>query len=217
MPHLDIRLRTVAKQIRAHCHADIGSDHGKLLVALLHAGRIQSAIAIENKLYPFENSRRALIGLNGEARYADGLHGLDVGEAESLSICGMGGASMVGILKAIPQRVPHQVVLQPNCDEELVRRWGFDNGFHLVDEQIAWSHRPYVVLTYRSASGLDPAYAKQDRDAAFMFGPINLARRDQPFIERLIEERKYLLTLNRLSDTTHHRLRLIELVLAKQT
>ena len=123
---------------------------------------------------------------------------------------------MVGILKAIPQRVPNQVVLQPNCDEELVRRWGFGNGFHLVDEQIAWSHKPYIVLTYRSASGVDPAYAQQDCEAAFMFGPINLARRDRPFIARLIEERKYLLTLKRLSDTTHHRLRLIELVLAEQ-
>jgi tRNA (adenine22-N1)-methyltransferase len=217
LPHLDLRLETVAKQIQADCHADIGSDHGNLLVALLKNGRIQSAIAVENKRQPFENSQKALTGLDGEARFADGLKGLEVGEADSLSICGMGGGSIVAILQADPDRIPPKVVLQPNRDQVLVRRWAMKNGFHLVEEQIAWGHWPYTVLTFRAALGIDPAYGEEDLEAALMFGPLNIRRSDPSFIEYLSKERRYLRTLNRLSDSTRRRLELIEAVLCKRS
>lgn len=216
-PQLDLRLETVARQIQADCHADIGSDHGKLLVALLTNGRIQSAIAVENKLQPFENSKKAMIGLDGEARFADGLKGLEVGEADSLSICGMGGGSIVAILRADPDRIPSKVVLQPNRGQARVRRWAMENGFHLVEEQITWGRWPYSILTYRSALGIDPAYREEDLDAALMFGPLNIQRSDPLFIEHLSKERRYLQTLHRLSDATRHRLQLIEYVLCKRS
>ncbi|MGB1926264.1 MAG: tRNA (adenine(22)-N(1))-methyltransferase [Rubripirellula sp.] len=210
MPHLDLRLKTVAKQIHAECHADVGSDHGNLLVALLKTGRIKTAIAVENKRQPFENSRRALLGLKGEARFADGLKGLAAGEADSLSICGMGGASIVSILQADPDRIPPKIVLQPNRGEELVRRWAISNDFHLVEEQIAWGHWPYAVLTYRSGLGKDPAYANDHREAALMFGPFNIRRCEPKFVEQLVEEHRYLRALKRLNNTTHRRLEMIE-------
>ncbi len=73
MPRLDERLKTVARQIRWPIHADIGSDHGHLLKALLSAGRIDCGIAIENKRQPFENSRRTLADLASEVRLAEGF------------------------------------------------------------------------------------------------------------------------------------------------
>ena len=213
MPRLDIRLKTVARQIRARRHADIGSDHGNLLVALLKSGRIEFGIAIENKHQPFENSRQALAGLKAEARLADGLNGLSPGEVDSLSICGMGGESMVAILNAHPERIPRKLVLQPNRRAELVRAWALEQEFHLVDEQIARGHWPYAVLSYRSATGGDPAYQIEDRDAQLMFGPMTIQRRDPMFVDQLIEERRYLLNLERLSEISGHRLQVIERVL----
>ena len=213
MPRLDIRLKTVARQIRARRHADIGSDHGNLLVALLKSGRIEFGIAIENKHQPFENSRQALAGLKAEARFADGLNGLSPGEVDSLSICGMGGESMVAILNAHPERIPRKLVLQPNRRAELVRAWALEQEFHLVDEQIARGHWPYAVLSYRSATGGDPAYQIEDRDAQLMFGPMTIQRRDPMFVDQLIEERRYLLNLERLSEISGHRLQVIERVL----
>ena len=213
MPHLDIRLKTVAKQIQADCHADIGSDHGNLLVALLKTGRIKSAIAVENKRLPFENSQKALKGLRGEARLADGLNGIAAGEVDSLSICGMGGRSMVTIMESHPDRIPSRFVLQPNRDEDRVRRWAMQNGFHLVEEHLAWNRRPYTVLTYRSASGTDPAYVEMDDEAAFMFGPINIRRREPAFVDQLIKEYQYLCRLTRLNDSSHKRFALIASIL----
>ena len=62
------RLNAIAGLIRTRVLADIGSDHGSLLVSLLQSKRIKYAIAIENKRSPFENSVRALVGRQGEAR-----------------------------------------------------------------------------------------------------------------------------------------------------
>ncbi len=40
----------VAEQIRSGTHIDVGSDHGRLLKALLASGRIDRGIAIEHIL-----------------------------------------------------------------------------------------------------------------------------------------------------------------------
>src|SRR6056297_785499 len=97
LPRLDERLKIVASLIRCRVHADIGSDHGHLLKALLKSGRIEFGIAIENKTQPFLNSRKTLADCRADVRLADGLAGLQKGEADCLSLCGMGGRSMVRI------------------------------------------------------------------------------------------------------------------------
>ena len=215
LPHLDLRLKTVAKQIQADCHADIGSDHGNLLVALLKTGRIKKGIAVENKQQPYENSRRALIGLDGQARLADGLDGVGIGEIDSLSVCGMGGRSIVAILQAYPDRIPTKVVLQPNRDADQVRRWAIEFGYHLVEEQVVWGQLPYPVLNYHAASGRDPSYHDMNCEAAVLFGPINIRRREPLFVEKLIEERRYLHSLSGLNLKSRHRLKMINYVLGE--
>lgn len=218
MPRLDDRLKAVAKQIRCRVHADIGSDHGHLLKALLKAGRIERGIAIENKRQPFENSKATLNGLNAEVRFANGLDGLRSNEADCLSICGMGGESMVRILKASPERVPSLLVLQPNRRPDLVRRWGLQSGFHLVDEQIAIGHWAYLVLRFKRADASnDPAYDGVDREAALLFGPHVLKRREPEFAARLREEERYLTNLDRLGADAAKRLGLIKRLLLSES
>ncbi len=153
MSKLDVRLIAVTQQIRSKTHADIGSDHGGLLVSLLNSGRIEYGIAIENNRQPFQNSIRALTGLAAEVRFGDGLRAIQPGEADSLSICGLGAKSMLRILTVHPLRIPTHVVLQINHDPEIIRQWALDNGYHLVDEQIAWGRRPYAILSLRLRRG----------------------------------------------------------------
>ncbi len=213
---MDVRLKTVAHMIRSAVHADVGSDHALLLVSLLRSGRIERGIAIENKLQPFQNSRDALAGLAAEARFSDGLESLKPHEADSLSICGMGGESMVKILEAHPDRVPRRIVLQPNRRADLVRQWALRAGFHIVDEQIAWGHWPYEIMLFEKAYALeaDPAYASVEKDAALMFGPLALRRGEARFVDRLREEQVYLSQFSTLKPYGRERLRLIEQVLA---
>ena len=109
---LDIRLLTVAQQIRSKTHADIGSDHGGLLVWLLENSQVNFGIAIEDKQVPVENSVRALKNLPCDIRLGDGLNALRKDEADSLSICGIGAEKICDILSAHPDRIPPRVVLQ---------------------------------------------------------------------------------------------------------
>jgi tRNA (adenine22-N1)-methyltransferase len=211
MPHLDQRLKTVARQIRWHVHADIGSDHGHLIQSLLAAGRIQRGIAIENKQQPLENSQATLANLNVDVRLADGLDGLQSGEADGVSICGMGGRAMVRILDKHPRRIPINVVLQPNRDSDHVRRWGLRTGHRLVDEQLSGCARMFQILRFQRATGtpandiIDPAYRDIDREAAILFGPHLLRRNAEPWKNRLQEELVYLQSLNALSVTMKNR------------
>ncbi len=212
---LDVRLQAVFDQVRCPTHVDVGSDHARLLAALLKSGRIERGIAIENKQQPFVNSRRRLANLAADVRFGDGLAVLEAGEAESLSICGMGAESIVQILEAFPDRVPPRVFLQPNRQPELVRRWGLRGGFHLVDERIACGHWPYSILTFQCAADRDdPAYDGIDRDAALLFGPLNLRRRSAVLERVLREELEYLQRFDRMEPAGIRRRETIEAVLA---
>jgi tRNA (adenine22-N1)-methyltransferase len=215
MPRLDLRLKTVARQIRSSVHVDIGSDHGHLLLALLKAGRIDRGIAVENKLLPLENSRRTLASMPVDVRYGDGLDAVSDGEADSLSICGLGGTRIVRILARHPGRVPDRVVLQPNKRCDLVRRWGLMQGFHLVDEQVTPDHGQFVILSFqRDASRPDPAYQGLERESALMLGPWILRRRERSTCLLLQQHRRYLLELPRLDAKASWQLAVIDRILA---
>ena len=215
MPRLDERLKTVARQIRSATHADIGSDHGHLLVALIKAGRIQTGIAVENKVLPLENSRRSLCRLAADVRFGDGLDVIEAGEIDSLSICGLGGKRIVEILGKHPARVPDLVVLQPNKRADLVRRWAFESGFHLRDEICTPGPKPFVILRCgRNSEVPDPVYQGLRLEDAWMFGPVFLKQNLSELRIQLREERRYLVQLNRLGDFNQRRLEAIERVLA---
>lgn len=216
MPKLDLRLTTVATQIRSGLHADIGSDHGHLLVALLRGGRIKRGIAIENKRQPFQNSQHALAGLDAEVRFGDGLAALGKHEADSLSICGMGARTMLHILSTQPDRIPERIVLQPNRRPELIRQWAFRRGFHLISETVAQGHWPYEILSFQRGCGAeDPAYQDVDHRAAMMFGPLTLKKREREFVRQLEAEFEYLIQFKRLSADSSHRLELIRQVIER--
>ena len=215
MPRLDRRLRMVAAQIRSRIHADVGSDHGHLLKALLKSGRIEQGIAIENKETPLQNSRMTLAGLNAEVRFADGLEGLREGEVDSLSICGMGAASIVRVLNAFPERIPARIVLQPNNHPEIIREWGIKARSHLIDERLTTGKRSFLVMCFgRLGNESDAAYEGLDREAAVLFGPHFIRRRNPQFVERLRQERDYLKGLEGLETFASRKLAAIERILS---
>lgn len=223
MPRLDERLKIVAGLIRCRVHADIGSDHGHLLKALLKSGRVEFGIAIENKIQPFRNSQRTLADCHAAVRLADGLAGLEKDEADSLSLCGMGGRSIVRILQAFPDRVPDRVIVQPNQRCDVVRRWAFENGYHLIDEQMTGGRRQFDIIHFQKPAestidadvavcgvdanrNHDPAYEGLDRRAAWMFGPHGLRERRPEWWRRLLDEKAYFESLGGLNAQSRARL-----------
>lgn len=145
MLKLSRRLQTIADYVTEGAKvADIGSDHAMLPVYLLQSGKCPSAIAGELNEGPYEAARKqaADAGLNARltVRRGDGLSVLQPGEADTVTIAGMGGSLMSEILEAGYQAGKlsdvRELVLQPNVGENAVREWLYRHGWYLAEETI---------------------------------------------------------------------------------
>jgi len=216
MAKLDPRLQSIAAHINSRVHADIGSDHAYLLRALLDARRIEHGIAIEKSPGPFFNSRSTLAGRDADVRLTDGLAGLRPGEADSVSLSGMGGELICRILRAHPERVPDAVILQPNDHQDAVRRWGRESDFHLIDEHLVHQRATYVTLVFqRTTPCPDPAYDGLHPVDAMLFGPHLIRRCDPALLEFLHREHRRLGQHDRLAPDSQQRLESVRRLLRR--
>ena len=187
---LSLRLQSVANLIRGPRHADIGSDHGLLPLAL--ASRLDLVIAVEKHSGPLERLRQALKDCPAQVRAGDGLGPLAPGEVDSLSICGMGALNIGKILSAYPERLPGHLILQPMDSAQPLRRWALDNGWHLLGEH--WVD-PYAILEYRRGSGPDPAFQGLTLEIALHYGPLLLTNLTPSYRQELSRQYHRLMAL----------------------
>jgi tRNA (adenine22-N1)-methyltransferase len=145
MLKLSKRLQLIADYVTPGSRvADIGSDHAMLPVYLLQSGKSPSAIAGELNRGPFEAAKKqgADAGLSARltVRQGDGLNVLQIGEADTVTIAGMGGSLMSEILEAghgmSKLEGVKELVLQPNVGEEIVREWLLEHNWYLTAETI---------------------------------------------------------------------------------
>lgn len=156
------RLRAVASLVpQSRTVADIGTDHGYLPSYLVLSGRCESAIASDIAEGPCKAAAETRIkyGLQGvmEIRKASGLHGLAVGEADSAVIAGMGGTTILNILKdsyELAQTIK-TFVLQPMNAEGILRRWLTENRFCICEETLCKEKEHiYIVMLVRPAENM---------------------------------------------------------------
>ena len=175
---LDARLGAVLALVRAEVHADIGTDHARLPVALIRSGRARRCVAVDLNPGPLAQARRnvAGAGLAGriEVRAGDGFAPLRPGEVDSASLCGMGAATIQGVLERAGAALPPRLVLQPNDSPEPLRVWAQARGYHLTAETLAAGYWLYPVLALERAGGPDPAYTGLTPAAALRYGPLLL-------------------------------------------
>ncbi|MFN7142643.1 MAG: tRNA (adenine(22)-N(1))-methyltransferase [Myxococcota bacterium] len=174
---LSARLAAVAALVpEGRPVADIGTDHGRLPAWLVASGRVPRAIGIDDKEAPLAGARRmvARFGLDVALRQARGCAGLAAGEVATVTVAGMGGASIVDIVAGAPDGV-ERVVLQPNNGEAAVRAWLGAHGWAIDAEHAVWDRgRWFAVLRAGRGEGVfhdgaDLAYGRVavhvDRDA----------------------------------------------------
>ncbi len=126
----------------AHTVADIGCDHGRLCAALLQSGAAQRVIAADISPASVQKAQALarLTGLTGrmDVRLGDGLFVLSPGEADALTLCGMGGTLITELLAAapVPLMGARLAVFQPMRGVEDLRRYLFSHGFRIVRDVI---------------------------------------------------------------------------------
>lgn len=132
--------------------ADVGTDHGYVPIALVKAGRIPSAVAMDVNRGPLARARAHIreYGLSTyiETRLSDGLAQLEPGEAETVMIAGMGGMLTIRILEngAHCLDTVQELVLQPQSDIRRVREWLRNHGRLTTAEDIVEEDGKYYPM-----------------------------------------------------------------------
>jgi tRNA (adenine22-N1)-methyltransferase len=166
--------------------ADIGSDHAYLPCYLVKKDVIPFAIAGEVAEGPFQSAAGQVQaeGLEEQVsvRKGDGLDVLDPGEAECITIAGMGGALIASILERGKDKLANvkRMILQPNVSAISIREWFMENGWELVEEDILEEDgKIYEVLVGEKG---DPSLPYKDMEnKGLLFGPFLMNKVNEAF------------------------------------
>ena len=141
---LSPRLRTVADLVPQGARlADVGTDHAYLPAALLMEGRISSAIASDLREGPLAHARATAeeYGVTGsiDFRLCNGLDGIHPREADAVAIAGMGGETILEILRYAPwtRQLNVPLILQPMSTMPELRRWLFEHDYRIITEKLS--------------------------------------------------------------------------------
>ena len=161
--------------------ADIGCDHGFLSIALVGRGIAPSAIAMDLRPGPLSAAKEniAAEGLSEkiETRLSDGLDKLAVGEAEAIVVAGMGGRLLIHILEAgdAVAQAATELVLQPQSEIPLVRKYLVDHGYRLLGEEMVFEDGKYYPMMKVAPKAQNRGEVLAEREADYLYGKMLLA------------------------------------------
>ena len=141
MIKLSPRLEAILQMVPKGTAADIGADHGKLMIALFERGIITHGYAVENKVGPYNRLVKALTTHNLiddiVPLLSDGIKDLP-SSIHTVIIAGMGGDNIIDILKKYPKKTKQVQTLIvdahtaiPKLREEISKM-----GFAIAEEKI---------------------------------------------------------------------------------
>ncbi len=172
---LSLRLKTVASMVPKGAYlADVGSDHAWLPIHLIESGKIEWAMAIDNKMGPYlrmrENVASSPIAANRiVCSRSDGI--AEISESvNTLAICGVGGLLACRILEAHPEKLLNisTIILDPHRDLLAVRKRVCELGYHIADEEMVYEDHIFYSIIRFAKGKPDIPYTNNE----LAFGPV---------------------------------------------
>ncbi|MBQ6442739.1 MAG: SAM-dependent methyltransferase [Lachnospiraceae bacterium] len=161
--------------------ADIGTDHGFLPISLCETGRIRKAFAMDVAEGPLSRAKAHILeaGLQEriEVRRSDGLSELKPGEADTVSLLGMGGALIMRILTANDPRTLgiRTLLLGPQSEVKHVRAFLLQKGYVIETERLVEEDGKFYFLLLVDKDGAgEPPYS----EAELLYGRNLLSGKD---------------------------------------
>ncbi|KAB7708745.1 tRNA (adenine(22)-N(1))-methyltransferase TrmK [Bacillus aerolatus] len=187
---LSNRLMAVVSRIPLHSVvADIGSDHAYLPCYAIKNGLADKAIAGEVADGPFLAAQQQVKEAGLEERIAvrkgNGLEVIASGEADCVTIAGMGGTLIASILEEGKDKLGgvKRLILQPNLRADQIRKWLIEHGWELIDEEIIEEDgKIYEILTAEKGDPERPYSAKKELE--MLTGPMLLAQKNAVFLKK---------------------------------
>ncbi|MDR1322696.1 MAG: class I SAM-dependent methyltransferase [Gracilibacteraceae bacterium] len=167
MPEQAVKLGPRLAAVAAHVPdgaflGDIGTDHALLPIYLVLRGVIPSAIGTDIRGGPLDAGRRNIArrGLSGRIalRQGDGLAPFRGGEADAVTVAGMGGGLMLEILDPRREALAgaRTLILQPQGGESGLRRALLARNWRLAAEELTEEKgRIYTVMRWERGAATD--------------------------------------------------------------
>ncbi len=170
--------------------ADIGTDHARLLVAMVQAGWAQAGIGVDRAARPLASARAYVAGEGLQTRIhlrlGSGVALLRPSEADTVTIAGVGGRTAIEILDGarLVALGIRRVVVQPNRDDALLRGHLSGQGWPVSAETLVYdAGRIFYTLA------AEPGEARTLDPLDLWLGPI-LRHRRGPLLDAFRRRRR---------------------------
>lgn len=186
---ISLRLLKIVDMIKS-CRSivDVGTDHGYVPIYMVKHELCKFAIASDINKGPVEKARLNLrtYGLESkiQCRRGPGLSTIKKGEAEVAIIAGMGGNLIRDILLDDMDIVKslNYMILQPVQNPEILRKFLYENGFEILDEELCYDEgKYYEYMKVRYGKFMD----KPQEDIYFYISPV-LLNKKHPLLKEYI-------------------------------
>ena len=182
---LSKRLQTIYDMVPSGVVADVGSDHGKLIISLFENGVISKGYAIENKVGPYNRLVKAINESNAKGvvpMLSDGISELP-SDVDVIVIAGMGGFNVLEILKKHPGKLKNikAIIVDAHSSVPELRKQVCKMGFVIADEDIVYESGIYYEIIK-----FIPGEAMYLDDPDIEFGPVLRNEKSITFKEKYI-------------------------------
>ena len=179
---LSKRLQTIFDMLPScNVAADIGSDHGKLIISLYLGNKISKGYAVENKKGPFERLKKEIEAHNLLDKItpmlSDGVSELP-NDTDIVIVAGMGGSLINKILVKDKDKLTNvrYIIVDPHNAIKDVREEITNIGYHITNEEIIFEDGIYYEIIL-----FEKGLSNKLTDLEKEFGPILLKKKDEIF------------------------------------
>lgn len=208
------RIRAIASFIPpAKRIADVGCDHGYLIIEAFENYGITHAVAIDNKEQPLASAVQniAFFHFFPRVRFSlsDGLSDLKE-EVDAIILGGMGGLNALEIIRKDRDKVGNaRLIIQANRDLYALRKGLAEMRFAITREEVIKEGRHYYEIIEFTPVDRVPEYTETE----YRFGPILLKGKSLVFREKLEKELERLKNIREDAPEIGARIKEIEEIL----
>lgn len=181
----------------SECVCDVGCDHAYVVVKALLDYNCKRGIAADLNVGPLSSAEETIKNKNLLDRIdiilSDGFKSISK-DFDTAVLAGMGGNLIKDILSESLDKIKDKkLILEPNNDQMVVRKFLMESGFRIVDEYaISENGKYYEIIVAKKG---DITYTENE----LKFGPILLKKKPEEFISYYNRKMDLLM---RVMDTT---------------
>ena len=181
---------------------DVGSDHALLPCFLLRNNITEKVYAGEVAEGPLNKVKEAVRRYGYEGKlipvFSDGLENAP-DDTEVVVIAGMGYYTIRHILENCDVSRYDYFIVQSNTDVDQLRAYIAKKSYEIIDEKVVHDGFYYQIIKFRYAEH------KEYTPIEIKYGPVNIKRMDDTFIEYLKDLKKRLEDINVRANKAEYR------------